>query len=707
MATSYATAQDQYANYRFCYDNGHQQFINKAKLCFDFWNGDQWEAAIKAQLEREGRPALTFNVIESLVRSMKGIQRALRNDVRYTPVQDANAESARVRDAIWLDAQNQNSLDFLESEIYEKGLIMSRAYYDVRMDYSSSLQGVIKIRGRRSQDVILDPSVDEYDPDSWPQVWTRRWVSYNDIHDRYGKDAAEAIGFTSLPSWYDYEDAFMAQQMGHLPYYTNAHIGGALDERGIRAHLLLERQYSTLKRKEVFIDVETGDWSEVPEAWDRNRVAHVLQTVDGIAVMKRDVKTLRWTVTCENETLHDEDSPYNHYTLVPFFPTFVDGVTKGAVESLIDPQQLYNKITSSELHIISTTANSGFKVKTGSLKNMTLEELGQMGSRTGLVAELDDVKDLEKFQPNQTPQGHDRLSFKADQIMRSLSGVSDQGRGFAREDVAGQAILANQAAQDINFAGWLSNLHRSKQLLARNVLDCAQSHYTETRTLMINRGSAMSQTLEEVTLNQPTAEGMVLNDVTRGKYTTVLIPAPSRTTMSEEDFGLLLKLRTEVGVAIPDSMLIELSPASNKAAILEMLQGSPDSNERQRQAEELAAQEQAIQQQKDLATARKEEAAAMLNQARADKAAVESASDPDASYERVEMARIEADQRQADDKNALEQQRIDNQKEFQNRQIALRLTELDQERESADADRAAAKQEARPAKRREKKPGAK
>lgn len=707
MASSYATAQDQYENYRFCYDNGHQSFIDKAKICFDFWNGDQWEAAVKARLDREGRPALTFNVIESLVRSMKGIQRALRNDVRYTPVQNANAESARVKDAIWLDAQNQNGLDFLESEIYEKGLIMSRAYYDVRMDYSESLQGTIKIRGRRSQDVVLDPSVDDYDPDAWPQVWTRRWVSYNDIYNRYGKDAAEAIGFTGLPSWYDYEDAFMAQQMGHLPYYTNAYMGGSLDERGIRAHLLLERQYSTLKRKDVFIDVETGDWSEIPETWDRNRIARVLQTVDGLAVMKRDVKTLRWTVSCENETLHDEDSPYNHFTVVPFFPTFVDGVSKGAVESLIDPQQLYNKITSSELHIISTTANSGYKLKHGSLKNMTVQELEQLGSRTGFVAELDDVNDLEKFTPNQTPQGHDRLSFKADQIMRSLAGVSNSGRGFARDDASSDKVMQDQAAQDVNFAGWLANLHRSKQLLARNVLDCAQTHYTETRTLLVNRGSAMIQNMESVTINQPTPEGLVLNDVTRGKYTTVLIPAPSRTTMSEEDFSLLLKLRAEVGIAIPDSMLIELSPASNKAAILQAIQGTPDSNERQRQAEELAAQQQQVEQQKELATARKEEAAAMLNQARAEKASIEAASDPDASYERVEMARIESDASIAAEKQRIEQERIDNQKDYQDRQIALRLTELDHEREQAAADRAAAKQEARPAKRREKKPGAK
>lgn len=705
MATDYETARSQYESYRYCYDNGHDAFIKKASQCFNFWNGEQWDPITKAKLTREGRPALTFNVIESLVRSMKGIQRALRNDVRYMPVHDANAEAARVRDSIWLHTQNQNSFDFLETDLYEKGLIVSRSYLDVRMSYDESLQGWVTIRPRRSQDVVLDPSVDEYDPDTWPQVFTRRWVSYNDLRNMYGKDKADAVGLAEIPSWYDYEDLFMAQQMGQMPYYHHASLAGR-DLENLRAHLLLERQYFTMKRKELFVDLKTGDWSEIPEDWDRNRIAHVLQQVPDLGTMHRDVKTIRWEVTCEDEVMHAEDSVFKHFTTVPYFPTFVDGITKGAVESLIDPQQLYNKITSSELHIISTTANSGYKLKTGSLKNMTVEELEANGAKAGFVAELADVNDLEKIQPNQTPQGHDRLSFKADQIMRSLSGVSNQARGFAREDVAGEAILANQAAQDINFAGFLSNLHRTKQLVARNVLDIAQAHYTETRTLLINRGTAFVPKVDEVTINQMTAEGAVLNDVTRGKFSTVLVPSPSRTTMSEEDFGLLLKLRTEVGIAIPDSMLIELSPASNKAEIIQMLSGGPDSNERQRQAEELAAQQQQVEAEKSMAAAENSRANATLAQARAEKFAVEAASDPDASFERIEMTRMEMDDRHHDDKMELEREKLQEQRRNNQQQTALKLAAADIDREERKADRDAAKQERRPAARREKKPGA-
>ena len=42
---------------------------------------------------------------------------------------------------------------------------------------------------------------------------------------------------------------------------------------------------------------------------------------------------------------------------------------------MISPQEQLNKISSQELHIVNTTANSGWVVESGSLSNMTEEEL--------------------------------------------------------------------------------------------------------------------------------------------------------------------------------------------------------------------------------------------------------------------------------------------------------------------------------------------
>lgn len=695
MATDFDTARSTYEQYRFNYDNGHSDWVVRAGRCFDFWKGDQWDPRDRMALERAGRPALTFNVVESLIRALAGMQCALRNDVRHLPTGDSDLTSARVQDAIWLHTQQQNQLDFLETDVYKKGLIMDRAYYDVRVDYDESMQGNILITSPRSQDVILDHSIETYDTKRWPRVIKRRFVSYEDVKSLYGKSAADALRYNPMPDWYDYEDRFMAQQMGALPYYR---YGLPAESDDIRGHLLLEHQYYVYKHKTCFVDLSTGDFSEIPETWDHNRISHVLSTVPGLSTIKKNIKTIRWDVVSGCETLHSEDSPYNQFTVIPYFPSFIDGVSLGAVGSLLDPQVLYNKVSSQELHIINTTANSGWKVKQGALRNMTIEELEEVGSRSGFVAELDDIGNMEKITPNQVPQGHDRISGKADAIMRNIAGVSNQGRGFAREDVAGEAILANQAAQDINSADWLANLHRTKQMLCDAVRDCAQSHYTETRVIQINRGSIYRPEMEQITLNQPSEEGVVINDVTRGRYSTTLVPAPTRATMSEGDFKMLLEMR-KLGIGIPDALLVELSPAANKGKIIESLQG--DSNERQAAAEEQAAQQAAIEQQKALATARKEEAAAVLNQARAEKAAVESAVDPDAAYERVETERIGLDRERMEREFELARIKLTQQDKTHSQDVALRLTEMDHNRETAIA--AAKERPASP--QRDKKPG--
>ncbi len=677
-SNNYDLARYNYQNYRYCFENGHEEWMRKAARCFDFWYGKQWTDADRAKLAKAGRPALTFNTIESLTRSMKGMQRALRNDVRFAPVNDATPESAQAQDAIWLHVQSENQLDFLESEVYLRGLVTGRAYYDVRVDFDDSLQGEATVSGLRSSDVILDPSFMEYDPVKWPQVITRQWTNLLDIEHRFGPDVARRLANNGPPEWCDIDDTIMGKNLGALPWYSLGFTVGEIDEKLVRAYRVLERQYYVLKLKDVFVDIATGDTSEIPESWERNRIAHVLQTVPGLTTMKRKVKTVRWTVTCDDEVLHDDDSPYKWFTVVPFFPEMLDGFTVGAVENMLDPQELFNKVTSQELHIINTTANSGWKTKVGNLKNYTPEQLELEGAKTGIVLEVEDLSQTDKIQPNQVPQGHDRISFKADQILRMNSGMSNQNRGFAREDVAGQAILANQAASDLNFAGWLANLHRSKQILAKRVLDCVQAYYTETRSIMINRGSTFRPEFQTVTINQLTPEGEVVNDVTKGKYTTVLVPSPSRTTLSESEFEALVKLRTEVGIAISDDLMIELAPIANKMQILQTLKG--DSNQQQQAQAQMQQRIAELEAQLTQARADKERAAAELNAARANKANVEAQSDPDAAYERVENARIASD---AD----IERQRIASNERIENarmglarrtsdRNTALKLTEI-------------------------------
>jgi hypothetical protein len=213
----------------------------------------------------------------------------------------------------------------------------------------------------------------------------------------------------------------------------------------------------------------------IPDSWSRDRIAAVREQF-GLEVTKKLVKRVRWTAIADNVRLHDDWSPYEHFTVVPYFPYFRRGQTVGLVENLLGPQEMLNKISSQELHVVNTTANSGWKVKTGSLKNMTIEELETRGAETGLVIEADDVANIEKIQPNQTPQGLDRVSYKAEEHIKTISGVSDYQTGQAREDVSAKAVQLNQSRGMVNLAKPMDNLQRSDYIIARNVLDLVQAY---------------------------------------------------------------------------------------------------------------------------------------------------------------------------------------------------------------------------------------
>jgi hypothetical protein len=283
--------------------------------------------------------------------------------------------------------------------------------------------------------------------------------------------------------------------------------------------------------------------------------------------------------------LHDDWGPYKHFTLVPYFPHFRRGKTLGLVENLLDPQELLNKVRSQELHIVNTTANSGWKVKRGTLANLTVEELEEKGAMTGLVVEVngDPEKDLVKIQPNQVPQGLDRIGFKAEDSIKTISGVSDSAQGFDREDVAAKAIQEKRKAGSTNLVKPLDSLIRTDFILARNILDLVQEFYTEQRVLTITADRTTGGT-EEFTINQITETGEILNDLTLGEYDVVISSVPQRETLEDSQFDQALSLKKE-GVGITDKVLIQASRLMHKKEILADMEAAANSPQAQQQAQ--------------------------------------------------------------------------------------------------------------------------
>ena len=586
MPINDALATEQWTRFQYCRDRGHLDFINKADKCDKFFAGDQWLQADLNNLQLQKRPALTINKIISTLGTLFGEQIYNRNETIFRPASGALPETAEILTKVWKQVSQNNQLPYVRSELFADGVIRSRGFVDVRLSFSDTMVGEVFIENMNSKNVVIDPDAEEYDPDKWNDVFTTKWCTAQDISVLYSEEDAEYLknkDGSAFPYGYDSIEKVRDRFGGVLPlagYY------GVHEPHGLRRNVrLLDRQYRKLDKQEHFVDISTGDMRPIPSSWDRNRIASVLEKAGGrVSTTKKLVKRIRWTVTADNIVLHDEWSPYKHFTVVPYFPYFRYGRTIGLVENLLGPQEMLNKVSSQELHVINTTANSGWKLKVGSLKNMSVEELEMKGASTGLVMELDDINSAEKITPNATPQGLDRLSYKAEEHIKSISNVSDSMQGFDREDVAAKAIQTKRQASSMNMTKVIDNLERTDYLIARNVLDIIQEYYTEPRLMVITGDDLLRQpeTIEVNTYDEATQQ--ITNDLTLGEYSIIVTSTPYRATLEDSQFEQALSLR-EAGVQIPDSVLIENSRLQRKSEILKGMNEDQNSPEAQAAAQ--------------------------------------------------------------------------------------------------------------------------
>lgn len=604
-------ASRQWDRYVRARDNGHLEYIELAKKCDAYYRGEQWDEADVAALEAEGRPALTINTILPTVNTVLGEQSTRRADVQFKPRRGGEAEVAQTLTKLYMQIADNNKLDWVEQQVFSDGLIMDgRGYFDVRMDFSDHVEGEIRITAKDPLDILIDPDAKDYDPKTWNEVFETKWMTLDEIEELYGKKKAEELRFIAENGNSFGRDSieYEENRFGDLEStddYLGAGIPGDDEYRNVKALRVVERQHKRMHRVDCFVDPDTGDQRDVPESWT-DRKAKKFAKQYGLGIITKVKRKIRWTVTCDKVVLHDDWSPYNSFTIVPFFAYFRRGRPFGMVRNLLSPQEQLNKIASQELHIVNTTANSGWMVESGSLVGMTADDLEEHGAETGLVLEYNRGSNPpQKIQPNQIPTGLDRIAQKAALNIKTISGINDSMLGTDSAEVSGIAIQAKQNRGAIMIQVPLDNLRKARQYLAEKILECIQTFYTEQRIIQVTNEDDPLKPREQMVINQMTPEGRIVNDLTLGEYDVVISTAPARDSFDEVQFAEALNLR-QVGVAIPDDAIIEYSHLARKGELakrIRMMTGVEQSPEQQEMA---AIQQQMAMQQLQLEIAKLE-----------------------------------------------------------------------------------------------------
>jgi hypothetical protein len=580
-------ADEQWAGYTRARDAGHLRYVEEAKMFDRYVYGDQWDEAVIKQLDEERRPHTTVNLVLSTVNAVTGQYLAQRQDIEYKPrSRGATQEVATSLTKMAKHVSDDSHSRYVEKQAFADGVVQDRGFIDMRLDFGENLLGEVRETSLDPIDVLLDPGAREYDPKTWNEVYRTRWLTPDEIAVFYGKENADKVRYVSADHTLGYDsmlfdpETFAKQQN----FYTQGQYNYMYKDeykKTLRARVI-ERQFYKFTLRKHFVDPTTGDTSPVPDNWADDLIQVAVQTY-GLQIVTRAERRVRWRVTCDRFVFFDAWSPYRRFTIIPFFPYFRRGRPFGLVRNLIAPQDLTNKTLSQELHVVNTTANSGWLVEAGSLVNMTTQGLKQHGAKTGLILEFQrGSTPPQKIQPNQIPTGLDRLSQKATMYFREISGVSTAMLGQPGREISGEALENKTQSGLVQMDVIFDNLALTRQYRAEFMLELFQDFYTEERMFQMAALDDDGKTSpEEVRINFRDQAGAIKHDITLGEYGVVIGSRPTRDVEDESELARMLKAR-ELGVMIPDWAIVEsmnLNRGKEIADYIRKMQGAAEPTE--------------------------------------------------------------------------------------------------------------------------------
>jgi hypothetical protein len=259
---------------------------------------------------------------------------------------------------------------------------------------------------------------------------------------------------------------------------------------------------------------------------------------------------------------------------------------QGVVRSLRDAQYLYNRRRITELDILESQINSGWKYKENALVNP--KDVFLQGQGRGLaLKEEAQMSDAEQIIAPSIPPSMIQLSELLGREIQEVSGVNEELLGSAVDDKAGILSMLRQGAGLTTLQSLFDQLDHSQKLLGKIIIDTIQANFTPGKVKKILEGQEPSPQFYNKAF---------------GKYNAVIEDGLNTSTQKQMQFAQLLHLR-EAGIPIPNDVLLDSSTLQNKKQLIEAVQ-KQQQEQQQMQEAQMQSQMAETQARTDLAKAR-------------------------------------------------------------------------------------------------------
>jgi hypothetical protein len=528
----------------------NQSFWNEADTDHRFESGDQtlWND-LYGNLPANRRRQFNFNRIRRVIQMITGYQRRNRKSTIVIPVENGDQDTADqfTKIMLWL-AQHEGILETI-SDSFLGSCISGMNFLQVWMDYRSDpISGNIKVDNCSYNSFLMDPYFRKQDLSDCNYIWKRSFLTKRECISLMPERADEILGLIGNDSGTGRDGKFH-----FMPESYNYGMKNLLTYD--------EYYYRDYRTQKMLVDTQTGETMEWKSKNDEG-LREFLQAYPQVTVIEQEIPTVILAIVIQGKVFYHGPNPMgiDKYPFVPVFAyyrpemPYFNWRIQGVVRGLRDAQYLYNRRRVIELDILESQINSGWKYKENALVNPKDVFLSGQGRGLALKEEAN-MSDVEQILPPSVPASMIQLSELLAKEVEEISGVNSELLGSALDDKAGILSMLRQGAGLTTLQTLFDNLDHAQKLLGSLIIDLVQTNFTPGKVQKI---------LED---KQPSPQ---FYNKAFGKYGAAIEEGLNTTTQKQMQFAQLLQLR-EVGVPIPDEILIESCTLQDKNKLIDSI----------------------------------------------------------------------------------------------------------------------------------------
>lgn len=586
----------------------------EAKEAYDFVSGRQWDPDDAATLDRQGRPAITFNRVEVMIDAISGNEILNRNQVTYYAREEGDAIPSEIytEAARWFDDQAEAPAE--DTDAFRDTLITGVGCTETTVSFDEDPDGLPDTNRIDPLEMCWDKASSKPNFLDARRVWRMRQFDLKEAREMFpGVDDSDldATGWlhsdssapthTDDPSqWYeteanDIEDTYKRKPVTilHLQWYEMEDYYRVADPITESIVSMDVKEYEEFQKKLKPLGVQ------LKAAKQKRRVYK--QAFIGRVLLKEGMAPSQTGFTYKFITGKRDRNKNMWY---------------GPVRAMVDPARWSNKWLSQLLHIINSNAKGGLMIENSAVQGGDIRRLeDNWASPEGIVTVSDGAiagGKLKERPAAQFPAGYFTLTEFAIRAIREVSGVSMEMLGLRETNQSGVLENSRKQAGMAVLAAIFDNLRRYRKARGTLLLDYIENFLADGRLVRV--------------VGKDKAKYVPLLKQTNAKYDVVVDESPHSPDAKEKIWQSMVQILPGVKDIIPPEVLLDMLsysplPATVVANIKETVAGLDEKNREKAQLALKAAMVEMAQKEADVEKTKSEtlenQADMALKQARA------------------------------------------------------------------------------------------